>query len=171
MSSDMENKVKLEHFEFKDVPEWYPVCYQQECTLKDECMRYQAALQAPKMVAEWRCVLPSQLEKGRCPHFAEIQPIKVARGFKNLFDNIKAADQTPMRKELVEHFHGKRQYYWYLKGERLLSPKQQQWMRAWFRNWGYNIDVPFDYYEDAYYYTEELACRRFTTRKPAAGVL
>ena len=59
---------------------------------------------------------------------------------------------SAMRKELVDYFHGKRQYYWYMKGERALLPGQQDWMRQWLRGWGYEWELPFDRYEDGYIY-------------------
>ena len=167
MKQNNSKKVSLrETFDFKEVPEWYPVCCLEECPQKDRCLRYQVVSYVPQEIGAWLCVMPGQLNDGECSFFAEIQPIVLARGFRRLFDQVEKQEATQMRKELVEFFHGKRQYYWYFRGERTLSPEQQSWMRQWLKGWGYEWDLPFDVYEEAYFFTKETGDRRFTACKP-----
>ena len=144
-----------EGFDFKEVPTWYPLCYNRQCPMREHCLRYQALYYAPDDTGARLCVMPAQLRNGQCRYFAEIRLVKMARGFQRLYDRVLKPHFTPMRKSLVEHFHGKRQYYWYLRGERVLTPEEQQWLRGWLREWGYEWEFPFDSFESAYVYQRE----------------
>lgn len=109
-------------------------------------------LHAPAEIRARLCVMPGEWKDGVCHSFEEIRLVKKAFGFSRLYDQVLKRDYTAMRKELVDYFHGKRQYYWYMKGERALLPGQQDWMRQWLRGWGYEWELPFDRYEDGYIY-------------------
>ncbi len=139
-------------FDIEAVPSWYPVCINGQCERHGRCMRYQVGLRLPSELEARLCVLPSAWQKGECRFFDEVRLVMVARGFTTLYDRVLKNDYTPMRKELVEYFHGLRQYYWHLRGERPLLPEQQEWLRQWLRGWGYDWDLPFDRYEDTYIY-------------------
>jgi len=154
--NESEDKALLrEGFDFKEVPVWYPLCYNRQCPLQTQCLRYQALLYAPSDLGARLCVMPSQLRDGQCRYFAEIRLVTWARGFSRLYDRVLKADFTEMRKSLVAYFHGKRQYYWYLRGERPLSPEQQAWLKEWLRQWSYEWEFPFDSFEQAYIYHRE----------------
>ena len=42
------------------------------------------------------------------------------------------------------YLHGKKMYYEYRRGERLLNPKQQAWINRLFEQYGYATPVTFD---------------------------
>lgn len=141
-----------EPFDIKAVPSWYPVCINGQCPRHQQCMRYQVGKRMPSSLYARLCVMPNAWQNGDCRFFEEIRLVRVARGFTTLYDRVLKHDFTPMRKELVAYFHGRRQYYWYLRGERTLLPEQQEWLRQWLLGWKYDWDFPFDSYEDTYVY-------------------
>jgi len=55
-----------------------------------------------------------------------------------------------MRKSLTALLIGPKQYYQFKRGERGLNPGQQEMIRRIVRAFGYDWDVPFDRYYEAY---------------------
>ena len=61
--------------------------------------------------------------------------------------------QCPLRDDclrFVAGVHGAKLYYEYMRGERLLSPNQQQWIRNYVKSRGYDWEVEFDKYYEGY---------------------
>ena len=74
----------------------------------------------------------------------------MAEGFSGLYDKVLKDDYTPMRKQLTAFLRGPKQYYQYMRGERPLSPAQQQGVRRIVSSFGYDWEVPFERYFQAY---------------------
>lgn len=73
-----------------------------------------------------------------------------AYGFKALFAEIKKKDEKPIRDRIKKYLGGNTAYYRYHHGKRLLSPDQQEWILALFRQHGYTEELHFDGYRDIY---------------------
>ena len=116
-------------FDFSKVPSWYVLCTNNDCPLKAECLRHLAMETA-------RCVMPKMLKDGKCRWFDKITINVWAAGFTHLYDKVMKKDYTTMRKTITNYLHGARIYYEYKRGERALSPKEQQWI-----NLGQEYDV------------------------------
>ena len=97
-----------------------------------------------------RCVLPHTLKNGHCRWFDKIKVMTMAVGFSHLYDNVLKSDFTSMRKTITAYLHGVKFYYQYMRGERPLTPAQQQGIRDIIKSYGYDWDVPFDGYHKAY---------------------
>lgn len=132
------------------VPEGWALCYNDHCPRHEQCLRRQAALLAPQELTVTRCVTPQALRDGQCPHFASSEPVRFARGFKDIYADVLKRDFTPMRVEITSKLSGCRLYYDYLNGRRPLSPEQQNMIREVFRKHGYDDNVQFESYEDAF---------------------
>ena len=146
MLTDMDND-----FQFKQVPHGWALCYVEACKHREECMRYQMCLKAPKGTTRANCVLPTVLLEADCPHFHPIRKIRMARGFRRLFDEVKAKHRTVMRAQLATYLGSGGTYYRYRNGENPLSPEQQAWIERLFRRYGYTEKVVFDQYEEVYH--------------------
>ena len=105
---------------------------------------------APQGLTVARCVTPQALDGGRCCCFASMEPQVYARGFSTLYRQVLKSDYTDMRRELTAYLSGYRYYYDYMRGRRLLSPAQQQWIRDMMLRYGYTDEVTFDGYEAAF---------------------
>ena len=138
------------NFNWKDVPEGWALCFNSECPLHEHCLRWQAAQLAPPELTVTRCVTPRALTGDRCVHFASMEPQTVAYGFSTIYQRVLKSDFTPLRKTMTQHLQGKRYYYEYMRGERALSPEQQQWIRQLFVRYGYGDSVVFDRYQEAF---------------------
>ncbi len=135
---------------YADIPTGWPLCFLAQCTRKDACLRYQAGLTVPTDVETCVAVAPAVLRKSDCPQYRKIETMRTARGFSNIFSEVKQRHAPEMRALLTAYLGGNGTYYRYLHGERALTPEQQQWIRSLFARFGYPGDVAFDGYEERY---------------------
>ncbi len=136
--------MKNVNLNWKDVPEGWALCFNGECPLHEACLRWRAGEQAPQEVTVARCITPRALAGDGCEYFASMEPQTYAYGFSTIYDRVLKADFTTLRKAMTDHLQGKRYYYEYMRGERPLSPEQQQWISNLFRQYGYADSVVFD---------------------------
>lgn len=143
--------MKKQIIDFKEIPSWWSICQNIECLMAKDCMRYQAFLSMPDETTKWPCILPNALKNGTCPFFRKAEVVKMAKGFHSLFYSFKSRDlRHDFRTQLTEYLGSKGSYYRYKDGERLLNPKQQQWIFKFLNNYGYKDKVEFDQYIDTY---------------------
>ena len=135
---------------WKDVPNGWALCFNNECPQHETCLRWHAGLLAPQEMTVARCITPRALTGKECACFASMDPQRFAYGFSTIYDRVLKSDFTPLRKTMTQHLQGKRYYYEYLRGERPLSPGQQQWIRNLFEQFGYGDCVVFDRFQESY---------------------
>ena len=117
-------------------------------------MRHKTCQWMPAGVTHHSCVLPSAAAKKQCPHFHPVKKVRVATGFRNIFEDVKARDIAQMRSEMSAFLGSRATYYRYRNGEQPLNPRQQQWIVQLFRRYGYTHDLVFDDYKDMYVYSD-----------------
>jgi hypothetical protein len=137
-------------FDFRQVPEWWALCFLAECPRIGECLRYQVGQVAPEKMTKGCCVMPSVLKQAKCPHFHPIVTVRAAVGFTHIFDEVKERHHADMRAKIAEYLGGGGTYYRYRNGTKLLMPEQQQWIRNLFKRYGYQEDIEFDNYRTVY---------------------
>ncbi len=152
MKTDNHTNPNNETFDFEAVPKKYTLCYHAGCPLRENCMRFFAAVHAPETLEVRRCVLPQAEKDGHCRWHDPIEVLTMAEGFDGLFDRVLAKDAPRLRKDLTKLLRGPKQFYQYMHGERPLSPAQQQTIRQLIRDCGYDWDVPFEHYFTAYHF-------------------
>ena len=140
------------NFSWKDVPSGWALCFNQSCPLHEHCLRFQAGVLAPSDLTVSRCVTPRALTGERCKVYASMEPTKMARGFTTIYQKVLKRDYTSLRKFMTNLLSGKRYYYEYKRGERLLSPEQQSDIRELFASFGYKDSVQFDSYEETLHF-------------------
>ena len=74
----------------------------------------------------------------------------MARGFMHLYDKVLKDDYTSLRKTLTSMLSGKRYYYEYRRGDRQLSPENQEKICQLFASRGYADNVRFDDFEEEF---------------------
>lgn len=144
-------------FDFSRVPSWYVLCTNNDCPLKDSCLRHLAGKNAPDNMEIATCIMPKTLKNGSCRWFDKITIEVWAAGFTHLYDKVMKTDYTTMRKTITKYLHGCRLYYASMRGDRALSPEDQQWIRDYVKSFGYDWEVEFDrYFEEYAYHHKEL---------------
>ena len=135
---------------FGIVPHGWTLCFLGECKRKEECMRYQMCLLAPEETTRQTCVLPTVLRRKVCPHFHPIKKVRMAAGFEKICDEIKAKHEAAIKAKLMAYLGARSTYYRYRKGERSLTPEQQEWILKLLRRYGYTEGIEFDSYREEY---------------------
>ena len=71
-----------------------------------------------------------------------VEVVRMAKGFHSLFNSFKSLDlRYDFRTQLTEYLGSKGTYYRYKDGERLLNPKQQQWILDFLKKMGTKIKL------------------------------
>ena len=144
----MTNKVLT----FDDVPYWWAICTNNDCQLRDRCLRRQAAAVAPPTATAHLSIIPHDRGDVDCPHFVAYETLRFARGFAGIFADVHREHRAHMKLAIMKYLGhtttSKGTYYRYLHGERLLSPEQQVWIGRLMQRFGYSPDVSFDSYVD-----------------------
>lgn len=154
MDTDKKIKPLGNRFDFSEMPSWYVLCTNSLCPYQVNCLRFQAARNAPENVETAMCVLPKVLneKENKCRWMDKIQVVVMAAGFEHLYDYVMKKDYTPMRKGITDYLHGPKAYYEYKRGDRPLTPEQQEWINNFVRSFGYDWEVIFDRYYESYAY-------------------
>ena len=138
-------------FKFKEVPSDWALCFRNECPFHDNCQRWLAGSYAPRTVVLRTCVTPHAVNAEKpCKYYVKPEPILMARGFGDIFKDVKRSDYNEMKAKLINYLGSERTYYYYKKGDKLLSPKQQEWIRQLFERYGYGDYVQFTELDDIY---------------------
>lgn len=142
--------METQKLEWEIVPIGWAVCFNEECTRRNDCLRFQAGRLVPSDLCSARCVLPSAWKGAECKMFSSMKMEMYAWGFAGIYDKVLKKDFTLMRKQLTMSLQNKGYYYRYKRGELPLSPRQQQIIQDLFEAFGYDRHVKFDKMEMRY---------------------
>ena len=132
---------------YKDIPMGYPLCFNSECTKKENCMHYQAMLLRRDNRNSGNAVFPTAWQEGECKCFREKRLVKKAWGFKHLYDNVPQRDKVEARRRVRSYFsRGCGPYYRVDNGENMISPKQQEYIMKIIAQFGSTEGIKFDHY-------------------------
>ncbi len=137
-------------FDYSTVPSWYVHCTNGLCPLQSSCLRYIAASYIPESVETATCVMTKSQSGRNCRWYDKRTVVVYAAGFSHLYDRVMKIDYTTMRKTITSYLHGSKLYYEYMRGDRPLSPEQQQWIIDYVKSCGYDWEVVFDRYYEGY---------------------
>ena len=138
------------NLDFECVPKGYLMCFTADCPLHDECMSDQAGQVMPDDIDKGVCVYPTACRNGQCRFFSPVRVVQTARGFGDIFRDVRRSDYSAMLAKLKGYLGTGGTYYRYKNGERLLLPEQQEWIGDLFRHYGCSGDVKFDSYLSTY---------------------
>lgn len=138
-------------FKFKEVPKDWALCFRSECMFRENCQRWIAGTYAPKTLTLRMCVTPQCVRQDApCRFYFKAEPLLMARGFGEIFRNVRHGDYRQMKDRLMAYLGSERIYYYYKNGTKLLSPTQQEWIRQLFKRYGYSEEVEFNEFEELY---------------------
>lgn len=134
----------------EQIPYTFSRCFQSDCPQADTCAHFLASKFIIKGQVSGPAIYPTSRLNGTCVCYKQTGIIHAAYGFKALFAEIKKKDEKPIRDRIKKYLGGNTAYYRYHHGKRLLSPDQQEWILALFRQHGYTEELHFDGYRDIY---------------------
>ena len=133
-------------FDFNNMPALWALCFNSDCPLAEKCLRHYAATQLPDSQTRVATVAPGAQRGNSCQWFASKEPMRVAYGFRHLYDHVLHNDFAPMKKAITTLLRGRTNYYRYNRGELTLTPQEQQQIARLMASMGYDEAPVFDHY-------------------------
>lgn len=109
----------------KSLPYGWIYCFNEQCVVKDECVRFLSTRFLSEKRHSGNAVFPSAWRNGNCQYYEKLRIAKLAWGFDHLYRNVTLKDAPTLRCRLRGYLGSKGQYYRYKLGQLLLLPKQQ----------------------------------------------
>lgn len=127
------------------VPTYYAQCQNDQCNKAEICLRYLAHQAMPNTVASYHVVNANYVNghESECSYYRSNTPEQFAKGFIQLLNRMPHKEMTLFQDKMIKHF-SKASYYRMRKGERLISPAEQQYILKLTGNSGHNIESLFD---------------------------
>ena len=138
--------------QFSDIPSNWAICYQADCPLAANCLRYRAFTLAPADLNHHECVLPSARRADECRCFVEDRPMRLAYGMRRLLAGVGYEQGIDLRSRLYDLFGSRSQFYRYNERNWPVTPSQQTAVAALFREAGLDREPEFDHYTTGYYF-------------------
>lgn len=141
--------------DMENFPKDYTYCPASDeiCPRAQHCLRAIAYRQLPKAGSAGkpgsiRIVHPAwqAAAKEGCEYYRDNTPVRFARGMTKLFDDIPHRLEADMRRGIMACFSCRSYYFQSRKGERLITPHEQQAIANVFRQAGLNTVPVFDSY-------------------------
>lgn len=133
----------------KGLPYGWTYCFNEQCVVKDECVRFLSTRFLSEKRHSGNAVFPSAWRNGNCQYYEKLRIAKLAWGFDHLYRNVTLKDASTLRCRLRGYLGSKGQYYRYKLGQLLLLPKQQLEIKELFHSYGYD-DVEFDHFKETF---------------------
>lgn len=133
----------------KSLPYGWIYCFNEQCVVKDECVRFLSTRFLSEKRHSGKAVFPSAWRNGNCQYYEKLRIAKLAWGFDHLYCNVTLKDAPTLRCRLRGYLGSKGQYYRYKLGQLLLLPKQQLEIKELFHSYGYD-DVEFDHFKETF---------------------
>lgn len=130
--------------DIKDMPGNYLLCTQSKCPRHRTCLHW-LAYEAKPVEKDIRMFDPRwQEEKGidSCEEYADSTPIVYAQGFEHIFDEMPKAKAESLRSHLLAKY-GAYTYYRYRRGEYLMPPEVQEYIRNTAKKLGIETTITF----------------------------
>lgn len=136
---------------FSEVPHDYPLCINHQCSQATTCLRQLAEQEVTDCTKFMVIVNPKHQAsfKKDCPYYRSSTKVRFAKGFMNIIENLTQKQMQGIVPQLIYRF-SERTYYRIRKGERLLSPAEQQNVVDIFKRCGVAEPIVFDEYVENY---------------------
>ena len=130
----------------------YTVCYQDQCPLHIQCLRWQVGQYVPNTASTYQCVNPrfEGVATDNCPMYRNDQKARFAKGMLNIFNDNMPKRLEPAVRHGVIGLTNRTYYFEYRNGSRLIPPALQKSIRDLFRENGWTDEVHFDDYVEDY---------------------
>lgn len=124
--------------DLEKTPFGFIVCYNEDCSLKENCLRREVAELNQEEDDVLKVVNSAKFSGENCKFYLENKKVLMAYGMKKSFDKVLAKDIAEIRKTLNAYFgHGS--YYVRRNGEKAINPTEQAYIASVFAKYGYEI--------------------------------
>jgi len=134
-------------FQLSDVPGNFTLCLNADCPLAAQCLHQIVRKMIPTDKQVLHVYNPEAVRGGEdCKYFRALKLDRYAKGFTRFQEEMKPR-QYVMFSGLLMAYFGRNPYYERRRGERLLSPAEQQVVLQALHKAGIEEDLEFDGYE------------------------
>ena len=129
----------------------YTLCIKGDCPKAEVCLRYKATLMMPADVQKWNILSPTYLAhmEGECPHYRSAEKVQYARGFVRMMSALTVNQAHVVKDNIVATF-GMNMYYRMRRGDRLITPTEQEAIYQMLEKQGVTARPEFDAYVEDY---------------------
>ena len=136
---------ELQEEAFRQKADHYLVCFIDSCPLHEQCLRWQTGQYIDPKLLVYNAINPRNPENGsdHCPMFRKKQRVMMKRGMTNLYHEMPGYMEHQIRHSLIGQW-GRKNYFEMRRGDRLITPKQQQDVLDTCRYFGWQGPIVFD---------------------------
>ena len=134
-----------------EVPNNYTLCIKNDCPKAATCLRHVAVKMMSSEVQRWSIISPAYLAQteGECPVYRSAEKVQYARGFVRMMSALTVKQAHAVKENIVATF-GMNMYYRMRRGERLITPAEQEEIYALLEKQGVSERPEFDAYVEDY---------------------
>ena len=137
----MENQEQI----FREKAEKYMVCFNAECPLHEQCLRWTVGHYVDSACHVVTCVNPryAPAAKGRCDLFRDNRPITMPIGMTGFYRDMPGHTEHSIKRRLIAQ-SCRSTYYKYHRGDRPITPDMQELITRISREEGWQGALTFD---------------------------
>ncbi|MBP3228793.1 MAG: hypothetical protein J6M53_08460 [Bacteroidaceae bacterium] len=143
---------------WEDVSKTFALCPSADCAVREACLRWVAAQLLPEDKPQWMFVAPRLWRTATadgCEAFRTAEPVRMARGFTRALGDIASKHRPAVYAAICRALGtGRNHYYEMRRGQRALSPKEQDVIAAILASHGAPQPVEFDAYEQMLFWED-----------------
>ena len=129
----------------------YLLCFINECPRRATCLRWLVGQELQSNDYNILSVNPMhpEVKANKCALYREKNHVRYAKGMMRFYDEMTRSQEVGIKHRLIVHY-GRRQYYEYRRGERLISPEMQEFIGQVCKEHGYTKELRYDGWQDDY---------------------
>lgn len=129
----------------------YLLCFINECPRRATCLRWLVGQELQSNDYNILSVNPMhpEVKANKCALYREKKHVRYAKGMMHFYDEMTRSQEIGIKHRLIVHY-GRRQYYEYRRGERLISPEMQEFISQVCKEHGYTKELRYDGWQDDY---------------------
>ena len=127
------------------------LCFINECPRRASCLRWLVGQELQSNEYNILSVNPMhpEVKANKCALYREKKHVRYAKGMMHFYDEMTRSQEVGIKHRLIVHY-GRRQYYEYRRGERLISPEMQEFIGQVCKEHGYTKELRYDGWQDDY---------------------
>ena len=129
----------------------YLLCFINECPRRATCLRWLVGQELQSNDYNILSVNPMhpEVKANKCALYREKKHVRYAKGMMHFYNEMTRSQEIGIKHRLIVHY-GRRQYYEYRRGERLISPEMQAFIGQVCKEHGYTKVPHYDGWQDDY---------------------
>lgn len=129
----------------------YLLCFINECPRRATCLRWLVGQELQSNDYNILSVTPMhpEVKANKCALYREKKHVRYAKGMMHFYDEMTRSQEVGIKHRLIVHY-GRRQYYEYRRGERLISLEMQEFIGQVCKEHGYMKEPHYDGWQDDY---------------------